>query len=471
MCFIKFYKDLFPPADRRRSGIPVIRRLACAAVFLGALSGFTACFAHAAGPVVRIPELKFPSGEDVVVPIEISGVPGADIGGYVLRLDYDETVLTKPTAAASGTLSEHIEFTDGICPADQQAQWDYAIGIGFGFAPSEDGVLIKIRFRVSGAFTAGTTRISFVNPNAETGTCLYRDLMANDFEWKIIPAEFVDGSVTVEEKKHRLKGEIQYHPQPAHPVCVQAFELRDTLLNAPVDMDCIESDCPFSLSVPPGEYVLKAFIDINKNGITDAEEPTSDYRHIITAETHTDFIRFPFPPPALTITSPISGTTAMSPIPATARFTHPVTGFHSEDIMISNGLSHGFPDAGGVFRAAYSFEILPVDEGPVTIDIGENIAEDEAGHGNEAAEQFLLAYFLPEPPEIHYAPCDFNRDETIDAVDLELFKDHWLSSCDDPGWDSGYDLEPDGVIDIFDLAYFGDEFGDQLTGNSGVHPQ
>ena len=60
-----------------------------------------------ATPAVSLPTgLEATPGGQVVVAVDIAGVADAGIGSYAIRLDYDDTVLSNPTAVDTGTLSE-----------------------------------------------------------------------------------------------------------------------------------------------------------------------------------------------------------------------------------------------------------------------------------------------------------------------------------------------------------------------------
>jgi len=136
-------------------------------------------------PVLTIPtEFEATPGEEAVIPIAIAGVAGAEIGSYAIRLDYDGTVLSNPRAVDAGTLSEgNPNLQEFTAPADGIGQ--YSVGIGFGFSPIQDGVLIKVRFDVSRDFT-GTTAIVFAGKNGKSA------LATADFN--TIEADLIDGS-------------------------------------------------------------------------------------------------------------------------------------------------------------------------------------------------------------------------------------------------------------------------------------
>jgi hypothetical protein len=92
--------------------------------------------------------------------------------------------------------------------------------------------------------------------------------------------------------------------------------------------------------------------------------------------------------PAVTITSTATDPTNVSPIPMTATFSEDVTGFTLGDITVSNGTAGNLAGSGSV----YTFDVTPVADGLVTVDIAAGVAQDAAGNDNTAALQFSIAY-------------------------------------------------------------------------------
>lgn len=78
-----------------------------------------------------------------------------------------------------------------------------------------------------------------------------------------------------------------------------------------------------------------------------------------------------------------------SPIPVTATFSEPVTGFAVEDIKVSNGTAGGFA---AVSTTVYTFNVIPATQGEVTVDIDAGVAQDAAGNDNSAANRFSITY-------------------------------------------------------------------------------
>ncbi|CAN2042666.1 exported hypothetical protein [Candidatus Magnetomoraceae bacterium gMMP-15] len=111
-------------------------------------------------------ELQVVPGGEVEIPVFITGVKDKSIGAYAIRFDYDEKILSNPKIIDKGTLSEgnpnlqvYVPPSDGI--------GKLAVGIGFGFTLDKDGILIKMKFKVSEDFT-GTTTMNFVSKNVNS---------------------------------------------------------------------------------------------------------------------------------------------------------------------------------------------------------------------------------------------------------------------------------------------------------------
>ncbi len=139
-----------------------------------------------AAPVVSIPtDVPATPGGTVIVPVNITGVVGAGIGSYGVRLDYDAGVLSNPTAVTTGTLSEgNTNFQFFAPPADGVGK--VSAGIGFSFAPTADGILFKVQFNVNANFT-GTSPVTIIGDGVQSG------LFTSGFD--PIATTFTDGTV------------------------------------------------------------------------------------------------------------------------------------------------------------------------------------------------------------------------------------------------------------------------------------
>ncbi len=124
-----------------------------------------ASIAGAAPQVSFAPVSEISPGAAIDIPIRISGTSGSSIGGYALRIDYDDTVLKFIETVEAGTLSEGNPNFKWKIPTDGIG--NLAVGIGFDFT-AQDGTLILLRFSVSGDFCDNSTTLAFAGKNGKS---------------------------------------------------------------------------------------------------------------------------------------------------------------------------------------------------------------------------------------------------------------------------------------------------------------
>ncbi|WOK04905.1 Ig-like domain-containing protein [Imperialibacter roseus] len=93
--------------------------------------------------------------------------------------------------------------------------------------------------------------------------------------------------------------------------------------------------------------------------------------------------------PTVTITSSLSVSTKVNPIPVTITFNEEVTDFTVSDIAIGNGSVANFSTSDNI---VFTANIIPVTDGDITVDIAYATAQDLAGNSNTAATTFSIAY-------------------------------------------------------------------------------
>jgi hypothetical protein len=92
--------------------------------------------------------------------------------------------------------------------------------------------------------------------------------------------------------------------------------------------------------------------------------------------------------PLVSMSSTSANLTNITPIPVTVTFSKAVNGFISTDITTANGTVANFSGTG----ANYTFDLVPTDQGIVSADIAENVAQDSAGNWNRAASTFTRTF-------------------------------------------------------------------------------
>ncbi len=104
--------------------------------------------------------------------------------------------------------------------------------------------------------------------------------------------------------------------------------------------------------------------------------------------------------PTVSISSTATSPTNISPIPMTAIFSENVTDFVVEDIAVGNGSADNFSGSGDT----YNFDVTPLSDGGVTVDIAALVAQDSAGNGNEEASQFEISFDSQAPVSTFSSP-------------------------------------------------------------------
>jgi Bacterial Ig-like domain/Secretion system C-terminal sorting domain len=97
--------------------------------------------------------------------------------------------------------------------------------------------------------------------------------------------------------------------------------------------------------------------------------------------------------PTVSITSTTTDPTNATIIPITITFSETVTGFISDDIVVTNGSLANFAGSG----TTYSADVLPTSPGDVIVSVGPNVAADQATNPNLAASDFIRVFDNLQP--------------------------------------------------------------------------
>ncbi len=112
----------------------------------------------------------------------------------------------------------------------------------------------------------------------------------------------------------------------------------------------------------------------------------------VTIKAYTIMVRRSRAPLRVAITSEASAPVGGA-FEVTIAFIRAVTDFEQSDIAVTNGTVNSFSGSG----TSYTAEIAPSASGSVTVEVGADVAEDEAGNGNRAAEPFVIEADLTGP--------------------------------------------------------------------------
>jgi hypothetical protein len=97
--------------------------------------------------------------------------------------------------------------------------------------------------------------------------------------------------------------------------------------------------------------------------------------------------------PTVAIASTASEPTQHSPIPVSMVFSEPVVGFEASALVVTNATVAGFSGAG----AAYTFNLVPLEPGVVTVALPAALVTDAAGNANMGSAVMSRTYVGPPP--------------------------------------------------------------------------
>jgi CSLREA domain-containing protein len=92
--------------------------------------------------------------------------------------------------------------------------------------------------------------------------------------------------------------------------------------------------------------------------------------------------------PTATITSTAAAVTGTSPIRVAVTFSKSVTGFTAGSVVVGNGTVSNFAGSG----TTYTFDVFPIGQGAVTVDVPADAGQDASGNGSTAAARLTRAY-------------------------------------------------------------------------------
>ena len=217
---------------------------------------------------------------------------------------------------------------------------------------------------------------------------------SNDDDYYDIPI----ASVTVTEDETRPRVEIQTEASATVVVGgafevtirfsepVEGFELEDIeVSNGTASNFNRVSSRTYTVTITPeetGEVRVEVGLNVARDGVGNRNRAAEPF--VIEA----DLKR-----PAVTIeglTEPVG----MAGFEVTITFSESVTGFELEDIRVTNGTASNFIE---ISPQEYTATITPEGIGEVRVEVPEEVAEDGAGNGNQAAEPFVIEADLKRP--------------------------------------------------------------------------
>jgi hypothetical protein len=144
-------------------------------------------------------------------------------------------------------------------------------------------------------------------------------------------------------------------------------------------------------------------------------------------------------PPSPQVSALIPAPAEVSPIPMTVTFSAAVTGFEASDLRVNNGTVSNFAGSG----AGYTFDLVPLSAGLVTVNVDAGAAKDGYGRDTLAAVTFQIAY-MPLPPN-----PDSDGDGMPDAWEALYGLDPHSAA------DAGQDIDGDGLTALQEFQFGG----------------
>jgi hypothetical protein len=92
-------------------------------------------------------------------------------------------------------------------------------------------------------------------------------------------------------------------------------------------------------------------------------------------------------PPTVLLSSSAGESSADAILPFTVSFSVPVTGFTLDDLGVTNGIPS---DLRAVNDTDFTFTVVPAEDGAITVNVPANVATDEVGRGNTAADPLTV---------------------------------------------------------------------------------
>jgi len=152
----------------------------------------------------------------------------------------------------------------------------------------------------------------------------------------------------------------------------------------------------------------------------------------------------------VSISSDISTATNTSPIPVTVTFSTEVTAFETSDVTVGNGTLSSFSGSG----TTYTFDVIPSNDGTVTVDIGESVAQDAGGNYNTAAIQFSIIY--DNTPPLIGVVNDGSGDDIDFQASTTTIEANWSGFSDEGSSIALYELAIGTNTGLSDVMYWTD---------------
>jgi hypothetical protein len=208
-----------------------------------------------------------------------------------------------------------------------------------------------------------------------------------------------DNSVTYDATAPTVT--IDQAPGQADPTNVAAITFRVQFSEPVNDFDDLSDvnvsggGASVTSITPAGGNAYDVVVTATTDGVVTATVPAAvakdDAGNDNAASTSTDnSVEYDATRPDVALTGGGAGTTNTVTFSVTATFTEPVYGFLSGDVVVGNGSVSNFTGVDG--DTVFTFDVTATADGPVTVDVPANQADDLAGNGNFASNQLTWIY-------------------------------------------------------------------------------
>ena len=286
--------------------------------------------------------------------------------------------ITGPTDAQNNAFDVTITFSENVTGFEQSD-----ITIGNGSVTAFSGAEKSYKATITPA-TTGTATVD-VPANVAKDAAGNRNRAARYYVQADIdaPAVTITGPVGIQTKAFNVT--ITFSED------VTEFEQRDITIGNGTLTAFSGAEKSYKATITP-TATRTVTVDIPTNVVKDAAgKGNRAARYYVQADIDA---------PAVTITGPVG--IQNSAFDVTITFSEDVTGFEQRDITIGNGTLTAFSGA----EKSYKATITPATTGTATIDVPANVANDAAGHGNDAASQFAVQANLTRPAVVITGPTD-----------------------------------------------------------------
>ncbi|MGM0582297.1 MAG: Ig-like domain-containing protein [Bacteroidota bacterium] len=117
-------------------------------------------------------------------------------------------------------------------------------------------------------------------------------------------------------------------------------------------------------------------------------------------------------PPTVELSTSVNDTTNTTPFQITITFSEEVTGFTADDLSLTNGTAGNLTTSNDTIFTA---DITATEDGEVTVDLAEGLAEDLAGNLNTAANQLKRVVDTTAPEAVIELVSEFFKDDPFEV--------------------------------------------------------